>query len=86
MDKPVSNNTDRRSFADEGPLPALVERLTERGIIRPEEAEDMLALLQAFSDDAPDHAPAARKPIAPARGNQTLTRPGKPRTPSGQSW
>ena len=60
MDKPVSKSTAGHTLADEGPLPALVERLTERGIIQPEEAEDMLALLLAFSDDS-NHDEANRR-------------------------
>lgn len=52
MDKPVSTTSSRRSITRDDLLPGLVERLTERGIIRPEEAEDMLALLTAFSDES----------------------------------
>lgn len=40
----------RRTIAKEGVLRALVQRLTERGIIQPDEAEDMMTLLSACSD------------------------------------
>jgi hypothetical protein len=50
MDRQVSQDDKRRSLASDNPLDAVVNRLVERGIIKPEEAEDMLALLSAVSD------------------------------------
>ncbi len=91
MDKPISKNTARRPLAKEGLLPALVERLTERGIIRPEEAEDMLALLTAFSDDAePLDSNGATGATRPSNGlftgrAATAHTPGSG-TPPGRSW
>lgn len=84
MDKPVSKTTGRRSLAGEGLLPALVDRLTERGIIRPEEAEDMLALLTAFSDDAHPDEDRTRDP-ASRRQSPGLSKPGSPSATRGSS-
>lgn len=83
MDKPVSNSTGRRSLAREGLLPALVDRLTERGIIRPDEAEDMLALLTAFSDDT--HADEATTEAVSGRQSLGLSKANSPSVTRGSS-
>lgn len=88
MDKPVSKHTERRSLAKEGLLPALVQRLTDKGIIRPEEAEDMLALLSAFSDnpDSPEANGAKRPANGLAKGSNASTRGLQARSNPRRSW
>ncbi|MBB4067212.1 hypothetical protein [Gellertiella hungarica] len=91
MDKPVSKDTEGRPLANEGLLLTLVERLTERGIIRPEEADDMLALLAAFSEQPlPSPSPVRAEEAlgktamkAAARHRQSVT---ARRTPSRRSF
>lgn len=56
--KDPQTDVKRRSIAADGPLLAVVQRLTERGIIKPDEAGDMLALLSAISGGSPQRLPA----------------------------
>ena len=70
MDKILSHDKKGRSLANDGLLPALVQTLTERGIIQPEEADDMLSLLSACSK-------ASARPMGPAR-RDAAARPGPP--------
>ena len=50
MDSHVSHDKERRSLATDNVLVSVVQRLVDRGVIEPEEADDMLALLSAVSD------------------------------------
>lgn len=56
-----SREVKRRNLAADGPLQAVVQRLTERGIIRPDEASDMFALLSAISGGAIHRLPARHR-------------------------
>lgn len=88
MDKPVSETTDRRILAKEGLLPDLVQRLTDKGIIRPDEAEDMLALLSAFSDvpEKPEASGAKRSAAGLAKGSSAPIRGPQTRSNPRRSW
>lgn len=50
MDSQVSQDDKRRLIATDSVLVSVVQRLVERGIIKHDEADDMLALLSAVSD------------------------------------
>ena len=56
-DRDTPLDHQRRSLATESPLLTVVQRLTERGIIREDEAGDMFALLSAISGGATHRLP-----------------------------
>lgn len=63
-EKDVHHAGIRSSITAEAPLLAVVQRLTEHGIIRADEASDMFALLTAISGGSPHRLPARSRSTA----------------------